>query len=186
MRVRHVTAATAAALALTALAAPAALAGPSGAISAALPRCAENDLTVRATPSDDNDGVIKLSVRNNAAKPCLVDRVPTITYGDLDGAALPLPSMPHAGHKLGGHDTAYAAVRSLSDSDDADEQARTVMFVTVTAVPDHDGRRFQALTLGAPAGLRVWEPVTTLWQDSPARAEQVLQEEITGRGAIAA
>ncbi|MGY0021868.1 DUF4232 domain-containing protein [Streptomyces sp. YJ-C3] len=182
MHVRPVTAATVAALALTALAAPTAWADAS---AAELPRCAEKDLTVRAEPSDDADDVLKLSVRNDSARACLVDRVPTITYGDLDGAALPLPTVPHAGRTLAAHGTAYAAVRSVSDSDDAEKEARTVMYVNVAAVPDHDGRTFQALKLGAPAGVRVWEPVTTLWQSSPDRAAQVLEEETTGRGTLA-
>lgn len=188
MRARHVTAATAAALALTALGSLAAVAAPgvADASPVALVRCAEKDVTVRAEPSDDSDGVLKLSVRNDSAKACLVDRVPTVTYGDLDGAALPLPTVPHAGYTLAAHASAYAAVRSVSDSDDAKDEARTVLYVTVAAVPDHDGSRFQALALGSPAGVHVWEPVTTLWQSSPARAGQVLQEETTGRGAIAA
>ncbi|WP_372351619.1 DUF4232 domain-containing protein [Streptomyces sp. KL116D] len=183
MRARHVTAATAAALALTALAVPASWAAD--ATPAALPRCAEKDLTVRAGLSDDTEGVLDLSVRNDAAKACLVDRVPTVLYGDLDGAALPLPTVPHGGYTLGAHDTAYAAVRSVSDSADAAKEARTVMYVTVSAVPDHDGRRFPALNLGAPAGVQVWEPVTTLWQSSPARAEQVLTEQVSGQGKLA-
>ncbi|MEV1021216.1 DUF4232 domain-containing protein [Streptomyces sp. NPDC050264] len=186
MRARPVTAATVAALALTALAVPSAVSGASG---AELPRCAEKNLTVRAEPSDDSDDadVLKLSVRNDAARACLVDRVPTVTYGDLDGAALPLPTVPHAGRALAAHTTVYAAVLSVSsDPKDSDDEARTVPSVNVAAVPDHDGRTFQALKLGAPVGVRVWEPVTTLWQSSPDRAAQVLQEETTGKGTIAA
>ncbi|MYW66980.1 DUF4232 domain-containing protein [Streptomyces sp. SID8379] len=186
MGVRHVTAAAAAALALTAGVAPVAFAGAPAATPAALPRCAELDLTVRAEPSDATDGVLMLSVRNDTAKDCVVDRVPTVTYGELDGAALPVPAVPHGGRTLGAHDTVYAAVRSLSDSDDAAEQARVVTSVRVAASPDQDGRAFQALTLGAPAGLEVWEPVTTQWQPSATRAEEVLHAEVTGRGSYAA
>ncbi|MFJ8820926.1 DUF4232 domain-containing protein [Streptomyces sp. NPDC102467] len=188
MRARTVTAATVAALALTALAVPATMPGaPSGASAAELPRCAEKNLTVRAEPSDDSAGVLKLSVRNDSARACLVDRVPTVTYGDLDGAALPLPTVPHAGRTLAAHTTVYAAVLSVStEPKGGDEEARTVLSVNVAAVPDHDGRTFQALKLGAPAGVRVWEPVTTLWQTSADRAAQVLQEQTTGKGAIAA
>ncbi|NEB81156.1 DUF4232 domain-containing protein [Streptomyces sp. SID14478] len=183
MRARPVTAATVTALALAALAAPAAWTGAS---AAAPPRCAEKDLTVRAEPSDESADVLKLSVRNDSTRACLVDRVPTVTYGELDGAALPLPTVPHAGHTLAPHSTAYAAVLSVAATDDADKEARTVMSVNVAAVPDHNGRTFQALKLGSPTGVRVWEPVTTLWQSSPERAAQVLQEETTGRGTIAA
>ncbi|MFI7382676.1 DUF4232 domain-containing protein [Streptomyces sp. NPDC049813] len=181
MRARLATVALAAAAALTALAAPTASARP----TATLSPCAEKDLTVRAEPSDGSDGVIKLSVRNDAGRACLVDRVPTVTYGELDGAALPVPQMRHAGRTLAGHHTLYAAVRSLSDSKDAEQEARTVLSLHVSAVPDHDGRTFQVLKLGAPAGLRVYEPVTTLWQTSPDRAAEVLLEETTGRGVLA-
>ncbi|MET9497985.1 DUF4232 domain-containing protein [Streptomyces sp. NPDC006552] len=182
MRARPATVALAAAVALTALAAPAASAGtPAGKPAP----CAEKDLTVRAEPSDGSDGVIALSVRNDAARACLVDGAPTVTYGELDGAALPVPEPRHGGRTLAGHHTLHAAVRSLSDSEDAEKDARTVMSLHVSAVPDHDGRTFQVLKLGAPAGLRVYEPVTTLWQPSPARAAQVLLEETTGRGVLA-
>ncbi|MEV3858934.1 DUF4232 domain-containing protein [Streptomyces sp. NPDC050095] len=183
MRVRTVTAATVASLALTAFAVPAAWADTT---AAALPRCAEKDLTVRAAPSDEHDDVLELSVRNDSGRACLVDRVPTVTYGDLDGAAVPLPTVPHAGRTLAAHATAYAAVRSVSDSEDADAEARTVPTVNVAAVPDHEGHTFAAIKLGAPAGVRVWEPVTTLWQSSPARAVQVLIEQTTGRNSFAA
>ncbi|WP_327658261.1 DUF4232 domain-containing protein [Streptomyces sp. NBC_00483] len=178
---RHATAAVTAALALTALTVPTA----GAADSAALARCGENDVTVRAEPSDDNADILKLSVRNDSSKACLVDRVPTVTYGELDGAALPLPTVPHAGRALAAHDTAYAAVLSVSDPEDAKDEAPAVMYVTVAAIPDLQGRSFQALTLGSPTGVRVWEPVTTLWQSSASGAQQVLEEETTGRGTLA-
>ncbi|MFF3489906.1 DUF4232 domain-containing protein [Streptomyces sp. NPDC002795] len=185
MRARHVTchaaAAITAALALTALAVPAA--GAAG--SAALARCGENDVTVRAEPSDDNADILRLSVRNDSSKACLVDRVPTVTYGELDGAALPLPMVPHAGRTLAAHDTAYAAVLSVSDSEEAKDKAPAVMYVTVTAVPDHQGSSFQALTLGSPTGVRVWEPVTTLWQSSASQAQRALEKETMGLGTLA-
>ncbi|MGP3776806.1 DUF4232 domain-containing protein [Streptomyces sp. SDT5-1] len=175
-------AASVAALALTVLTAPAS--GAAGKPTV-LPRCGENDLTVRARPSDDNADILRLSVRNDSSKACLVDRVPLITYGDLDGAALPLPTVPHAGRVLAAHDTAYAAVLSVSDPEDAEDKAPAVMYVTVAAVPEHEGRSFQALTLGSPTGVRVWEPVTTLWQKSPSQALRVLEEQTTGRGVLA-
>ncbi|MFJ9128080.1 DUF4232 domain-containing protein [Streptomyces sp. NPDC102340] len=188
MRARHVTrhaaAAVTAALALTALAVPTAGAAGSAA-PAALARCGENDVTVRAEPSEDNADILKLSVRNDSSKACLVDRVPTVTYGELDGAALPLPTVPHAGRTLAAHDTAYAAVLSVSDPEDAKDEAPAVMYVTIAAIPDHQGRSFQALTLGSPTGVRVWEPVTTLWQSSASHAQQVLEKETTGRGTLA-
>ncbi|WP_306319483.1 MULTISPECIES: DUF4232 domain-containing protein [unclassified Streptomyces] len=183
IRVRRLagnTAATATALAL-ALTALSGIAAPTAEAAA---RCGENDLTVRAEPSDDSADILKLSVRNDSSKACVVDRVPTVTYGDLDGAALPLPTVPHAGRTLAAHDTAYAAVLSVSDPEDAEDEAPAVMYVTVSALPDQEGRSFQALTLGSPTGVRVWEPVTTLWQSSPAKAQKVLEEQTTGRDSM--
>ncbi|WP_425825154.1 DUF4232 domain-containing protein [Streptomyces fractus] len=184
---RHATAAVTAALALSALTVSTAGAAGSAtpASPAALARCGENDVTVRAEPSDDNADILKLSVRNDSSRACLVDRVPTVTYGELDGAALPLSTVPHGGRTLAAHHTAYAAVLSVSDPQDAKDEAPAVMFVTVAALPDQQGRSFQALTLGSPTGVRVWEPVTTLWQSSAAQARQVLEEETTGRGTLA-
>ncbi|MZD10462.1 DUF4232 domain-containing protein [Streptomyces sp. SID5785] len=186
MRARHLTAATTAALALAALTVPAATAAPADATpAAALPRCAEKNLTLRAEPTDDDGDVLRLSLRNDSGRACLVDRVPIVTYGDLDGAAMPLPTVPHAGRTLAAHATAYAAVRSVTDFDEKEKDVRTVMSVTVSAVPEHHGSTFQALTLGAPTGVRVWSPVTTLWQSSQKEAATVLEEQTTGRSQYA-
>lgn len=181
MRPRHRTAATVAALALAALTVPAASAAASAPAGRELPRCAEKDLTLRAAPDDSDGDVLRLSLRNDSGRACLVDRVPIITYGDLDGAALPLPTVPHAGRTLDAHRTVYAAVRSVTDFDKEEREVSTVMSVTVAAVPEHHGSTFQALTLGAPTGVRVWAPVTTLWQSTEKGAAKVLEEQTTGQ-----
>ncbi|MFD8570285.1 DUF4232 domain-containing protein [Streptomyces sp. NPDC059639] len=177
MRARHIAAAAAAALTLAALTAPAA-------VSASAPAaCSENDLTLRAEPSDTSDGVIKVSVRNDSGRACTVDVAPTVTYGDLDGAAQPRPATEAGSYELAAHASAYAAVRSLaasSDSADRPEQPPTVPSLRVAASPEQSGRGFQAMTLGAPTGLPVWEPVTTPWEASAARAEQVVQDQTSG------
>ncbi|MBO1332910.1 DUF4232 domain-containing protein [Streptomyces sp. VRA16 Mangrove soil] len=173
MRARHLSAVAAAALTLTALTAPAAVSAGRPAV------CSENDLTVRAEPSDDTEGVVMLSVRNDSAKACAIAGAPTVTYGDLDGAAQPRP-VPHGDHRLAAHATAYAAVRSLAATEDAENQGAVVTSIKVAASPDQGGRGFQAMTLGAPAGLRVWEPVTTPWLSSTAHAEQVVRDETEG------
>lgn len=175
MRARHIAAAAATALSLAALTAPAA-------VSAAAPAaCGENDLTLRAEPSDDSDGVIKLSVRNDSDRACTVDVAPTVTYGDLDGAAQPRPATKSGTYELAAHSTAYAALRSLAATDtDSGEQPPTVPSLRVAASPDQSGRGFQAITLGAPTGIQVWEPVTTPWLASPARAEKVIEDQTAG------
>ncbi|MCE0448071.1 hypothetical protein LT493_42885 [Streptomyces tricolor] len=35
--------------------------------------------------------VLRVSVTNRGTRACVVDRVPTVTFGNLDGAALPVP-----------------------------------------------------------------------------------------------
>jgi len=117
---------------------------------------------------------VRLSVRNDSSHTCLVDRVPLVTYGDLDGAALPFPLSGDAAYKLDAGKSAHAVVRSLSPSGDSD--ARSVGYVVVAANPEHDGRKFTAASLDEPGGLRVWEPVTTLWQPTRALADEVMAE----------
>ncbi|MFG2518275.1 DUF4232 domain-containing protein [Streptomyces sp. NPDC048527] len=146
---------------------------PAAAPAAALKPCAENALTLRATASGQ-DHVLRLSVKNHSSQACLVDRVPLVTYGDLDGAAVPFPLSGSAAYKLDAGKTAHAVVRSLSASGDKD--ARSVGYVMVSANPEHHGRKFTAAALAAPGGLRVWEPVTTLWQPTRALADEVLAE----------
>ncbi|MEU8484587.1 DUF4232 domain-containing protein [Streptomyces sp. NPDC048641] len=181
MLTRTVLAASAAALlvsatgvfASTAPASDARPANPATAPAATLKPCAEKALTLRAAPSAQ-DHVLRLSVKNHSSQACLVDRVPLVTYGDLDGAAVPFPLSGSAAYKLDPGKTAHAVVRSLSPS--GGSEARSVGYVMVSANPEHHGKKFTAATLAEPGGLRVWEPVTTLWQPTRALADEVLAE----------
>ncbi|MFB8267228.1 DUF4232 domain-containing protein [Streptomyces sp. NPDC055955] len=153
---------------------------PAAAPAAALKPCAENALTLKAAASGQ-DHVLRLSVKNHSSRACLVDRVPLVTYGDLDGAAVPFPLSGSSTYKLDAGKTAHAVVRSLSasgDSDSAsgDSDVRSVGYVVVATNPEHDGKKFTAASLSEPGGLRVWMPVTTLWQTTPARADEALAE----------
>ncbi|MFD7287666.1 DUF4232 domain-containing protein [Streptomyces sp. NPDC059863] len=126
---------------------------------AALGTCRESAVKVTATAS----GVvnqIRISVTNTSGRACAVDRIPTITFGDLDGAAQPVPPVESAPYRLAAGATAYAVVRTL---DPAADESRTVAYLTVAGDPSHAGTRFDAASLGSPAGIRVREPVTTLW-----------------------
>ncbi|GAA1268298.1 MULTISPECIES: DUF4232 domain-containing protein [Streptomyces] len=180
MPTRTVLAASAAALLASATGASATAASadirpahPAAAPAAALKLCAENALTVKAAPSGQ-DHVLRLSLKNHSSRACLVDRVPLVTYGDLDGAAVPFPLSGSSAYKLDAGKTAHAAVRSLSASGDSD--ARSVGYVVVTANPEHHGKKFTAASLSEPGGLRVWSPVTTLWQPTRAQADEALAE----------
>ncbi|RFC76985.1 DUF4232 domain-containing protein [Streptomyces sp. AcE210] len=153
---------------------------PAAAPAAAPKLCAENALTVKAAASGQ-DHVLRLSVKNHSSRACLVSRVPLVTYGDLDGAAVPFPLSGSSTYRLDAGKTAHAAVRSLTAGGDSD--ARSVGYVVVAANPEHDGKKFTAASLSEPGGLRVWSPVTTLWQSTRAQADEVLAES-DGAGAL--
>ncbi|WP_066952578.1 DUF4232 domain-containing protein [Streptomyces lushanensis] len=163
-----------------ALAAPAAAAlalllagtGVSAAVAApaALATCREGSVAVAAARGATAH-VVRISVTNKSGRACVVDRIPTVTFGDLDGAAQPVPPSQSAPYRLAAGGTAHAAVRTL---DPAAQESRTVTSLTVAGDPSHYGERFSAASLGSPRGIRVWEPVTTLWQPTRAKADAAL------------
>ncbi|MFD7661828.1 DUF4232 domain-containing protein [Streptomyces sp. NPDC059788] len=162
---------TAALVTLPTAAATASAAGPAApttAKNAPAPRCAESALTVSASVlAAHHPDVLRIGVTNRGAAPCAVDRIPTVTFGDLDGAAEPDPPAESAPYRLAPGATAYATVRTVTGA--PAPAARTVGFVTVAADPSHHGRRFDAAALGAPpTGIRVWSPTTTWWRPTPA------------------
>ncbi|AJE87660.1 hypothetical protein SLNWT_7284 [Streptomyces albus] len=174
MRARSILAASAAVAALAATA-PAAWAG--GPAASGDTTCRENQLTVRATGTELPD-VLHISVTNRATRACVVDQIPTVTFGDLDGAAQPVPPSESAPYRVKPGATAYASVRTTSKLDNPD--ARVVDSVTVAGDPSHQGRSFPAASLGAPDGVVVWEPVTTLWKSSAAAADKALSDAVNG------
>ncbi|MEU1128112.1 DUF4232 domain-containing protein, partial [Streptomyces sp. NPDC005899] len=109
-----------------------------------------------------------MSVTNRGRHACVVDRVPTVVFGDLDGPALPVPAGGSAPYRVGAGRTVHAAVLTLAPSA---EELRVVDRLTVAADPAHRGRTFDAASLGSPDGIRVWEPVTTWWHGSRAAAD---------------
>ncbi|MFD5074769.1 DUF4232 domain-containing protein [Streptomyces sp. NPDC058371] len=164
MRIRPVlTLATAAAALL--------VAAPQGSAAGKTPACPEKSVTVRARATAD-PAVLHISATNRSARACTVDRIPTVTFGDLDGAALPVPAGESGPYRIGAGGTAYATVRTIADP--ADPEARRVDSVTVAADPAHHGRSFTAQELDAGDVVLVWEPVTTWWQPSAAAADRAL------------
>ncbi|MFE9826573.1 DUF4232 domain-containing protein [Streptomyces sp. NPDC005791] len=162
-------AAFALAFALPAPASAAPAATPTAAPS--LPRCGDASLTVAAAASD-RPATVRISITNQGRQMCVVDRVPTVVFGDLDGPALPVPEGESGPYRLPAGGSAYAAVRTL---DPAATELRVVDRLTVAGDPSHRGRTFDAATLGAPDGIRVWEPVTTWWHPSGAAADAALE-----------
>jgi hypothetical protein len=133
-------------------------------------RCAERSLSVRAKAAAGDPTVLRVDVTNRGARACVVDRVPTVTFGDLDGAALPVPAGGAGGYRLAAGGTAHADVRTIADP--ADPEARRAASVTVAASAAHWGRSFTAAQLGTGRQVLVWEPVTTWWQPSAAAADR--------------
>ncbi|MFE7975433.1 DUF4232 domain-containing protein [Streptomyces shenzhenensis] len=168
MRIRTAAAVPAVALAAASLL----LAAPHGAAAARTAVCPERALTVRAAVASADPSVVRIDVTNRSGRACAVDRVPTVTFGDLDGAALPVPDGAVGTYRIGAGRTAYAAVRTVADP--ADPQARRVAAIAVAADPGHRGRVFTAAGLGAGEAVRVWEPVTTWWQPSAAAADRAI------------
>ncbi|MFE1879016.1 DUF4232 domain-containing protein [Streptomyces diastatochromogenes] len=168
MRIRATIAvsATAAALLLTAPPSQAAVGHAKPA------RCTEKALVLRAKAMPGDPSVVRVSVTNRGARACVVDRVPTVTFGDLDGAALPVPAGGSGTYRLGAGKTAYGAVRTIADP--ADPEARRVDAITVAASASQWGRAFTAAQLGTGSEVRVWEPVTTWWQPTATAADRAL------------
>ncbi|MEV5174041.1 DUF4232 domain-containing protein [Streptomyces flaveolus] len=135
-------------------------------------RCAEKALTIRAKAVAGHPTVLRTSVTNHGPRACVVDRVPTVTFGDLDGIALPVPEGGTGTYRLAAGGTAYADVRTIADP--ADPEARRVVGVGVAASAAHWGRSFTAGRLGTGRQVLVWEPVTTWWQRSAAAADRAI------------
>ncbi|MEU7191438.1 DUF4232 domain-containing protein [Streptomyces sp. NPDC045369] len=135
--------------------------------TAPTPRCPESALTIKASiPTPQHPDILRISATNRTTKPCVIDRIPTVTFGDLDGAAEPDPPTESAPYRLAPGSTAYATVRTVTGR--PTPSARTVDFITVAAAPSHHGRRFDATAIGAPpTGIRVWSPTTTWWRPTP-------------------
>ncbi|MEU6508242.1 DUF4232 domain-containing protein [Streptomyces sp. NPDC046942] len=135
-------------------------------------RCAEPPLALRAKSVPGHPTVVRTSVTNRGARACVVDLVPTVTFGNLDGAALPVPAGGTGTYRLAAGRSAYADVRTIADP--ADPQARRTDDLTVAASAAHRGRSFTAGRLGTGKQVLVWEPVTTWWQPTAAAADRAI------------
>ncbi|KFG04290.1 MULTISPECIES: DUF4232 domain-containing protein [Streptomyces] len=143
--------------------------------AATTPVCKSKVLKLAAKQAKDTR-VVHISVKNTGTRTCTIDRLPVVTFGDLDGAAQPVPSGESGPYKVGAGKTVYAAVRTIADL--KDPEARRVDTVTVSANPNLDGRTFTLKQLGASKKVKVWEPVTTWWKPSKAAADKALEKEV--------
>ncbi|MCM2417333.1 DUF4232 domain-containing protein [Streptomyces sp. RKAG293] len=157
---------TAAPAALAESAAPGAPAAP--AASAKVRACSPGDLsfTVRMLPPIAS-AVALVSVKNQSASRCTVNRFPTVTFGGLDGEARTVPDSADGPRVVQARQHQFAALRT----DDRSAPARYAPTLTVAADPAHSGLTFTAAGIGAPTpGITVYDPVTTLWHDTQDEA----------------
>lgn len=171
MRIRAAIAVPAASAAVAALL----LTAPPGqAVPGAPPAapCVQGELRVRATTVPNRPTVVRVSVTNVSGRACAIARVPLVTFGGLDGAALPVPENATGRLRLTPGASAHADVRTIVRP--SDPQARRAASVTVGDWAGRWGRVFSPTRLGAGTQVSVWEPVTTWWQPSAAAADRAL------------
>lgn len=166
---------TVAALALTATTASATTAsatpGTSAPGASGRPaHCQEKALRISAAPGGHHN-VARIAVTNRGGRSCVVDRFPTITFRGLDGSAQPVPPAASGSYVLSPGERGYAAVRT---AERGTRQGHVVRSLSVAADPAHYGVAFGAATVGMDRGIRVWEPVTTLWHASRGAADRAL------------
>ncbi|MFJ9682385.1 DUF4232 domain-containing protein [Streptomyces sp. NPDC101194] len=134
--------------------------------------CPERALEVHAAPGGQRN-VARISVTNHGDRTCAVDRIPTVTFRSLDGSAEPVPPAGSGGYVLTAGERAYAAVRTAAPGA---TEGHVVGSLSVAADPSHQGVTFRAATVGMPAGVHVWVPVTTLWHASGGAADKALSD----------
>ncbi|MEU3177341.1 DUF4232 domain-containing protein [Streptomyces albidoflavus] len=171
MRVRPLLALTAAGAALVALAPQAGAATAAGRAPLPLPTCRPSAVAVGAEADARNKTVVRITVTNRGRHTCAVDRLPTVTFGDLDGAAQHLPPGESGPYRLVTGQEAYATVRTVGTPGD---ETRRVGGVTVAADPSHHGRTFSARELGTGRYVEVWEPVSSWWKGSARAADEAV------------
>ncbi|MFI6892831.1 DUF4232 domain-containing protein [Streptomyces sp. NPDC050256] len=160
----------AAALALTATGASATAGAAAPGASARPAHCQEKALRISASPGDRHN-VARIAVTNRGGRTCVVDRIPTVTFRGLDGSAQPVPPATSGSYVLSPGERGYAAVRT---AERGTRQGHVVRSLSVAADPAHYGVTFGAATVGMDRGIRVWEPVTTLWHTSRGAADRAL------------
>ncbi len=144
---------------------------------ATMPECDTSNLSIQATMESPDENIMAVSVTNEGTDACTIDRIPTATFGDLDGTARPVPTTESAPRVVKSGDSVHAALRTAPGMDD--DGAQLVQDVTIAASPGHDGRTFSADELGSgDPGVYVYDPVTTWWHPTYADAEEELQKHL--------
>lgn len=162
------TAAAALALTATGASATAGAAAPGASVRPA--HCQEKSLRISASPGGHRN-VARIAVTNRGGRACVVDRVPTVTFRGLDGSAQPVPPAESGPYVLSPGERGYAAVRT---AERGTRHGHVVRSLSVAADPAHYGVTFGAAAVGMDRGIRVWEPVSTLWHTSRGAADRAL------------
>ncbi|MER6117443.1 DUF4232 domain-containing protein [Streptomyces sp. NPDC001743] len=160
----------AAALTLTVTGPSAAAGATAQGASAPPPQCREEALRISASPGGHRN-VARIAVTNRGGRTCVVERIPTVTFRGLDGSAQPVPPAAGGAYVLSPGERGYAAVRT---AERGTRQGHVVRSLSVAADPAHYGVTFGAAAVGTDRGIRVWEPVTTLWHTSRGAADRAL------------
>lgn len=141
------------------------------------PECDTSNLSIGATMESPDENIMAVTVTNDGADACTIDRIPTVTFGDLDGSARAVPATESAPRVVKSGDSVHAALRTAPGMDD--DGAQLVQDVTVAASPGHDGLTFSADELGSgEPGVYVYDPVTTWWHPTFSDAEKELQKHL--------
>ncbi|MEV7399825.1 DUF4232 domain-containing protein [Streptomyces sp. NPDC091267] len=160
----------AAAVTLTATGASAAPGAASAGSSSRPAVCQEKALRISASPGG-RQNTARIAVTNRGGRTCVVDRIPTVTFRGLDGSAQPVPPATSGSYVLSPGEHGYAAVRTAAPRT---REGHVVRSLSVAADPSHYGVTFGAAKVGMDRGIRVWEPVTTLWHTSRGAADRAL------------
>lgn len=144
--------------------------------AAATADCRASSVGIGAKAAAGDKTVVRITVTNQTRRACVVDRLPTVTFGELDGAAQHVPPGESGPYRLAAGERAYATVRTVGVSGG---EVRRVGSVTVAGDPSHYGRTFSARELGAGRYVEVWEPVSSWWKASARAADEAVG---VGRG----
>ncbi|MDG5805622.1 DUF4232 domain-containing protein [Streptomyces ossamyceticus] len=174
MRIRSVLTVSTVAAAGAALLLAAAPQGLAAESAAKVPVCKAKVLKIGAKQAKDTR-IVHITVKNTGTRTCTIDRLPVVTFGDLDGSAQTVPSGESGPYKLVAGKTAYATVRTIADL--KDPEARRVDSIGVST-NWAGGRLFTLKQLGATKKVKVYDPVTTWWKTSQAAADKSLKKEV--------
>lgn len=135
--------------------------------------CDRQSLSIDATMHRPAENIMGVAVTNAYGPACNISGTPTVTFGDLDGAAYPVPAGEVNDQILEPGETIHAAVRTAPAMDS--DEATLVQYVNVAGHAAHYPTTFTADEIGSEdSGIWVYDSATTRWHDTYAGAETTL------------